>query len=154
MPYEPGAVALGPTAPVSRAGRARMIKLLLADARPEVRRGLRMWLGLQPDVTVVGETDDNDELLAMVREQQPDVVVLDVALLKGDPLAAAAAVREAAPRSLVVLLGVSDDVALRARAPAAGAVFLCKQEPCDQLLAALRQAVDRQAGPGGPTTVV
>ncbi|HZS00373.1 MAG TPA: response regulator transcription factor [Chloroflexota bacterium] len=131
-----------------------MIKLLLADARPEVRRGLRMWLGLQPDVTVVGETDDNDELLAMVREQQPDVVVLDVALLKGDPLAAAAAVREAAPRSLVVLLGVSDDVALRARAPAAGAVFLCKQEPCDQLLAALRQAVDRQAGPGGPTTVV
>jgi len=76
----------------------------------------------------------------LVREQQPDVVVLDVALLAGDPLAAAAAVREVAPRGLVVLLGVSDDVALRARAQAAGAVFVCKQEPCDQLLAALRQA--------------
>jgi DNA-binding NarL/FixJ family response regulator len=76
-----------------------MIKLLLADARPEVRRGLRMWLGLQPDVTVVGETGSNDELLAMVREQQPDVVVLDVALLDGDPLAAAAAVRAASTSS-------------------------------------------------------
>ncbi len=117
-----------------------MIKLLLADARPEVRRGLRMWLSLQPDVMVVGETGSGDELLALVREQQPDVVVLDVALLAGDPLAAAAAVREVAPRGLVVLLGVSDDVALRARAQAAGAVFVCKQEPCDQLLAALRQA--------------
>jgi DNA-binding NarL/FixJ family response regulator len=124
-----------------------MITLLLADARPEVRRGLRMWLGVQPDVTVVGETGSNDELLAMVRAQQPDVVVLDVALLDGDPLAAAAAVREAGPRSLVVLLGVSDDVALRARAQAAGAVFVCKQEPCDQLLAALRQAAGARVGP-------
>jgi DNA-binding NarL/FixJ family response regulator len=123
-----------------RPGGARMIKLLLADARPEVRRGLRMWLGLQPDVTIVGETGSNDELLTMVREREPDVVVLDVALLDGDPLAAAAAIRAVAPLSLVVLLGVSDDVALRARAQAAGAVFVCKQEPCDQLLAALRQA--------------
>jgi DNA-binding NarL/FixJ family response regulator len=127
-----------------------MITLLLADARPEVRRGLRMWLGVQPDVTVVGETGSNDELLAMVRAQQPDVVVLDVALLDGDPLAAAAAVREAGPRSLVVLLGVSDDVALRARAQAAGAVFVCKQEPCDQLLAALRQAAGARVGPAQP----
>jgi DNA-binding NarL/FixJ family response regulator len=123
-----------------RPGGARMIKLLLADARPEVRRGLRMWLGLQPDVTIVGETGSNDELLTMVREREPDVVVLDVALLDGDPLAAAAAIRAVAPLSLVVLLGVSDDVALRARAQAAGAVFVCKQEPCDQLLAELRQA--------------
>jgi two-component system response regulator DesR len=127
-----------------------MIKLLLADARPEVRRGLRMWLGLQPDVTVVGETGSNDELLTMVREQQPDVVVLDVVMLASDPLAAAAAVRDAAPRSLVVLLGVSDDVALRARAQAAGAVFVCKQEPCDQLLAALRRAADTRPDLSGP----
>ena len=119
-----------------------MIKLLLADARPEVRRGLRMWLGVQPDVTVVGETGSNDELLALVGAQKPDVVVADVALLDGDPLATAAAIRAVAPRSLVVLLGVSDDQALRARAQAAGAVFVCKQEPCDQLLAALRQAVE------------
>ncbi|HLH23211.1 MAG TPA: response regulator [Chloroflexota bacterium] len=139
MPRERGAGATVAPVHTPRQG-ARMIKLLLADARPEVRRGLRMWLSLQPDVMVVGETGSGDELLALVREQQPDVVVLDVALLAGDPLAAAAAVREVAPRGLVVLLGVSDDVALRARAQAAGAVFVCKQEPCDQLLAALRQA--------------
>ena len=119
-----------------------MIKLLLADARPEVRRGLRMWLDVQPDVAVVGETGSNDELLAMVRASEPDVVVLDVALLDGDPLAAATEIRAVAPSSLVVLLGVSDDVALRARAHTAGAVFVCKQEPCDQLLAALRQAAE------------
>ncbi|HEY7062111.1 MAG TPA: response regulator [Chloroflexota bacterium] len=119
-----------------------MLKVLLADARQEVRRGLRMWLGLQPDVAVVGETDSSAELMALVREHQPDVVVLDLALLHGDAVAAAATVRAAAPRSLVVLLGVCDDAALRARAQAAGAVYVCKQEPCDQLLAALRQAAN------------
>src|SRR5579883_2530373 len=76
MPRERGAGATVAPVHTPRQG-ARMIKLLLADARPEVRRGLRMWLSLQPDVMVVGETGSGDELLALVREQQPDVVVLD-----------------------------------------------------------------------------
>ena len=117
-----------------------MIKVLLADERPEVRRGLRMWLTLQPDVTVVGEAGDNAELLTLVWEQQPDVVLLDVGLPGSDGLATAAALREVAPGSAVILVALRDDAALRERAQAAGAAFICKQEPCDRLLGALRRA--------------
>jgi DNA-binding NarL/FixJ family response regulator len=117
-----------------------MIKVLLADERPEVRRGLRMWLTLQPDVTVVGEAGDNAELLTLVWEQQPDVVLLDVGLPGSDGLATAAALREVAPGSAVVLVALRDDAALRERAQAAGTAFICKQEPCDRLLGALRRA--------------
>lgn len=54
------------------------IRLLLVDDHPVVRRGLRGYLELEPDFTVVGEAGEGEEALRAIEETHPDVVLLDL----------------------------------------------------------------------------
>lgn len=54
------------------------IRLLLVDDHPVVRRGLRGYLELEPDFTVVGEAGDGEEALLAIEATRPDVILLDL----------------------------------------------------------------------------
>jgi DNA-binding NarL/FixJ family response regulator len=122
-----------------RPGTTGPIRILLADAAPMQRSGLRMALTGADGLTVVGETGDGAEAVELARRLLPDVVVLDVALPRLDGLAATRAIRDA--RLPVRVLVLTDDdredhVVGAITAGAAG--FLCKDVPPDELVAALR----------------
>jgi DNA-binding NarL/FixJ family response regulator len=122
-----------------------MIRLLLVDDQPAVRRGLGMRLHMEPDIQVVGEASTGREALSLAQELAPDVVLMDVEMPEMDGIEATAALRKAVSQSAVVILSIHDDVYTRNRARAAGAVaFVEKRGPTDTLLAAIRQAA-RQA---------
>jgi DNA-binding NarL/FixJ family response regulator len=55
-------------------------RVLLADDHVLVRRGVRMILDMQPDLTVVAEAGDGVEAVAALREQEVELAVLDVAM--------------------------------------------------------------------------
>ncbi len=55
-------------------------RVLLADDHVLVRRGVRMILDMQPDLTVVAEANDGVEAVAALREREVDLAVLDVAM--------------------------------------------------------------------------
>ena len=74
-----------------------MIKILLVDDDPNIRRGLRMLLVIEPDFSVVGEAGDGWEALRLARELQPDVVVMDIRLPNLDGLSAAERLRASQP---------------------------------------------------------
>ena len=57
-----------------------MIRVLIVEDEPRVRRHLRQRLELEPDLAVVGEAADADEALAAMAAEPVDVVVLDVVL--------------------------------------------------------------------------
>ncbi|MCH8055140.1 MAG: response regulator transcription factor [Deltaproteobacteria bacterium] len=57
-----------------------MIKILIADDHPVVRRGLRQILGEESDMTVLGEATTSPEVLKKVRQQHYDLVLLDITL--------------------------------------------------------------------------
>lgn len=117
-----------------------MIKVLIADAQPMVRKGLRMRLATETSITIVGEASDNVELKNMLFETNPDVVILDTELLKGDGFATVRALREASPLIDIILLSLRGDPALRLRAQNVGArAFIEKQEGVEKLLETLRQ---------------
>ena len=59
-------------------------KILIADTGEEFRRSFIDNLDSEPDIQVVGETGDGEELLRMVREKQPDLVVMEIVLGKID----------------------------------------------------------------------
>ena len=59
-------------------------KILIADAGEEFRRSFIDILDNEPDIQVVGETGDGEELLRMVQEKQPDLVVMEIVLGKID----------------------------------------------------------------------
>jgi DNA-binding NarL/FixJ family response regulator len=117
-----------------------MIKLLLVDDQPIVRRGLRMRLMLEPDITVVGEASSGEQALVLVESLAPDIVLMDVEMPAMDGIAATAAMRASTSQSAVVMMSIHDDDHTRARARAAGAAaFVEKSGTLEVLLATIRQ---------------
>ena len=65
-----------------------MIRVLVADDQALVRGGLRMILEAQDDIEVVAEAEDGAQAVALTRELQPDVVLMDVRMPILDGIAA------------------------------------------------------------------
>jgi DNA-binding NarL/FixJ family response regulator len=123
----------------------RMITLLLVDDEPRVRRGLRMWFALEPDIRVVGEAADAAEAVALAQALRPDVVLMDVAMPGMDGVQATAALRAAEAPCAVVMLSMRDDPATRVRAEAVGSfAFVGKHQAADTLLPVIRAAAGRE----------
>jgi DNA-binding NarL/FixJ family response regulator len=120
-----------------------MIKLLLVDDQPIVRKGLRMRIMLEPDIIVVGEASNGEQALELVESLAPDIVLMDVEMPGMDGITTTAAMRASSPQSAVVMMSIHDDVHTRARAQAAGAAaFVEKSGTLEVLLATIRQIVE------------
>jgi DNA-binding NarL/FixJ family response regulator len=118
-----------------------MIRVLLVDDQPVVRRGLRARLQLEPDIQIVGEAGSGREALRLAQIVQPDVALLDVAMPEMDGIETTVALRRTIPQCAIVILSIHDDAQTRARAQAAGAVaFVEKGGATEALLTAIRQA--------------
>ncbi len=118
------------------------IRVLLVDDQASVRDGLRMRLGLESDVQVVGAVSDGASTLAALGTLTPDVVLLDVQLGAHDGIALIDLIRRQQPASAVVMLSMYDDQLNRQRAAAAGArAFIGKQQAIEDLLATIRAVV-------------
>lgn len=117
-----------------------MIRVLLADHDPMVRRGLHMRLALEQDIELVGETGSGPEALCMAQTLLPDIVILSVELSRVDGIEATRQLRILVPCALVVMLSLHDDPATRDQAKAAGAAaFVEKRGSIEPLLAVLRE---------------
>ena len=128
----------------------RPIRLFLVDDERNVLRGLRMRLGMEPDMEVVGEAADGRTAVTGVSLVRPDVVLMDVNLPVLDGIDATAALREMVPDCSVVMLSMRDDAETRARARAAGAAgFVAKHEMDTALTAAIRHAAAANGAKGG-----
>ena len=80
-----------------------MIRLLLVDDQPVMRRGLEMRLHLEPDMQIVGEASTGREALRMAQALSPDVVLMDVEMPEMDGIDAKTALRATASTSAVVI---------------------------------------------------
>jgi YesN/AraC family two-component response regulator len=69
------------------------IRVLIADDHSVVRQGLRMFLGSDPELEIVGEARNGAEALDLSRELGPDVVLMDLLMPVMDGIAATAAIR-------------------------------------------------------------
>jgi DNA-binding NarL/FixJ family response regulator len=117
------------------------IRVLLVDDQPSIRRGLRMRLGLEPDLEVVGEASDGREAIDVAYSTAPDVILMDIEMPTMDGITATSRLSQERPSCAVVVLSLHDDLDTRARARAAGAVnFVAKHEIDRALTDAIRAA--------------
>ena len=84
-------------------------RVLLADDHVLVRRGVRMILDLQPDLTVVAEAGDGVEAVAALREQEVDLAVLDVAMPRLTGLQAAREISRWPNPPRILMLSMHDN---------------------------------------------
>ena len=86
-----------------------MLKLLIVDDHAIFREGLRALLDMEEDFTVIGEASRGDEAIAMVAEEPPDVILLDLHLPDGSGAAFCRELRRISPQSKVLILSAYDD---------------------------------------------
>jgi DNA-binding NarL/FixJ family response regulator len=113
------------------------VSVLLADDQPLLRRGFRMILDAEDDITVVGEAGDGEQAIDLARRLIPDVVLMDVRMPGTDGIEATRRITtETAVRVLVLTTFDLDEYAFGAlRAGASG--FLLKDVRPAELVQAI-----------------
>lgn len=129
----------------ARDAKARFIRVLLADDRPQVRRDLRQLLLLTDSIQVVGEAANGEEAVRLTAELQPDAVVMDLEMPVMDGYEATRRIKSETPSVRVIILSVHAGPQERSRARAVGAdCFVVKGEDYEVLVEAIH-------GAGGPS---
>jgi DNA-binding NarL/FixJ family response regulator len=115
------------------------IRIVVVDDQALVRDGLRAILEDQPDFEVVGEAGDGAAAVAVTRQTEPDVVLMDVRMPVLDGITATRRITGLGLASRVLVLTTFDLDAYVYEALQAGASgFVLKDMPRDQLGAAVR----------------
>jgi DNA-binding NarL/FixJ family response regulator len=133
------------------------IRILLADDHALVRRGLRLILDGEPDLTVVGEAGDGAEAVAAAVADPPDLVVLDIAMPRTTGLQAARELHRRRPDLPLLMLSMYDNEQYLFEALKAGASgYVLKSVADRDLVEACRAAVRGEPFlyPGAVTTLI
>ena len=80
-----------------------VIRVLIADDHSVVREGLRMFLGRDPELEVVGEAADGIEAVERSRQMRPNVVLMDLRMPRLDGLAATKEIMITQPTPIVIV---------------------------------------------------
>jgi two-component system response regulator NreC len=121
----------------------RKIRILLADDHNLIRRGLRLLIEQQPELTVVGEAEDGRQAVAQATSLKPDVAVLDIGMPNLNGIEAAKQITEGESRTSVVILSMYSDETYILRALKAGArAYILKDSAETDLVRAIQSVAD------------
>jgi two-component system response regulator NreC len=117
------------------------IRLVLVDDHAVVRSGLRMLLGSESDVEIVGEAGTAQEALEAVHQMNPDVVLMDIGLPDMSGIDATREIKRRFPRTAVVALTIHEDEEYFFKMLDVGASgYVPKRAAPEELLTAIRAA--------------
>ena len=126
-----------------------MIKVLLADDHQLILAGVRRALEEVDDLEVVGEVDSGSQVLPMIHQTNPDIVLLDLRLPDMSGLACLDAIRKRYPEVKVVVLSAhSDPEHIQAAFQRGATAYIVKSVNPVDLPSALRQALEESVYQG------
>ena len=117
-----------------------MIRILIADDHAIVRGGLKQLLSVESDFIVAGEAANGPEALEKIREQQFDVVLMDMSMPGRSGIELIKQIKNEQPKLAVLVLSMHKEEQYAVRAMKAGALgYLTKESAPDQLISAIRK---------------
>ena len=117
----------------------KKLRVLLADDHILMRSGLRALLDRQPNLEVVGESENGRETVALAASLKPDVVVMDVGMPILNGIEATQTIVTQCPSIAVVILSMHADESYVMRALKAGARgYLLKDSAAADLIGAIQ----------------
>jgi DNA-binding NarL/FixJ family response regulator len=124
-------------------GRPTKKKILIVDDHSLVRRGLTALIESERDLAVCGEAATCREALEAIRQSQPDLVIVDLALGDDDGLDLVKAMKTHHPEIPSLVLSMLDESVYAERSLRAGALgYVTKQQLDDTVLVAIRRLLD------------
>ncbi len=122
------------------------ISILIVDDHSVVRQGVRAFLETQPDLQVVGEAESGAEAVRAAAELIPDVVLMDLVMPEMDGVDATRKVKEASPRTqVVVLTSYHDDEHIFPSIRAGALSYVLKDIGPRELADVVRKAAEGEA---------
>jgi DNA-binding NarL/FixJ family response regulator len=116
-----------------------VIRVLVADDHPIVRRGVVATLTSAPDIDVVGEAADGAQAVAQAEASAPDVVLMDLRMpVLGGAAATGRLLAASRPPRVLVLTTYDTDDDIIAAIEAGASGYLLKAAPAEEILAAVR----------------
>jgi two-component system, NarL family, invasion response regulator UvrY len=123
--------------------RRTVVRILIADDHPVVRRGLRDIVASEQDMTVVGEARTGDETLEMARKLDWDVAVLDYSMPGCNGADLVREVKRHHPERPVLVLSIlPEEVHAGQVFKAGGAGYINKASANEDLTGAIRKVVN------------
>ncbi len=117
------------------------IRLILVDDHVVVRQGLKMVLGLEPDLEIIAEANNGQEALELVKKYNPQVVLMDLLMPVMDGVSAIRAIKKDFPDvEVVALTSVLEDRLVIDAVEAGAAGYLLKESGPEELVEAIRAA--------------
>jgi DNA-binding NarL/FixJ family response regulator len=114
---------------------------MLVDDHEVVRRGLRGFLELQPDIEVIGEAADGLEAARLAQELGPDVILMDLLMPKMDGLTAIGAIKHATPMiEIIAVTSFIEEEKVTSALEAGASGYLLKDADAEEVAAAIRSA--------------
>jgi two-component system, NarL family, invasion response regulator UvrY len=109
----------------------RRIKVVIADDHPLLRMGIRHMLEYSPEISVMGEAQNGQEALEMVRGFQPDVLILDLQMPILDGFQVLKILKQELPALKIIVLSANDNQLLISETLKMGAwdYFLKEEAP-------------------------
>ena len=125
---------------------SKSITVLIVDDHEMVRKGAVGYLQTQPDIIVISEAGSGEEAIELVKEQIPDVVLMDLVLPGMDGVAATRQVKDISPRTqIIVLTSYHQDEYIFPALQAGAISYLLKDVKASQLVDAIRRAARGEA---------
>lgn len=121
----------------------RLIRVLVADDHGLIREAIRLALGPERDIEIVGEAERGDEVLVRVRESRPHLLLLDIKMPGLDGLEVLDRARAEYPSLKIAMLSAIDEPQVAEQALHRGAVaYLGKRIDPAALASTIRQIMD------------
>ncbi|MGI6037030.1 MAG: response regulator [Limnochordia bacterium] len=122
------------------------IKVLIADDHELIRQGLEKILNLETHIKVVGQAADGQEVLDLVEQLEPDVVLMDINMPVLNGLEATERLRESFPHVQIIVLTIHDDEDyLHSLIKAGARGYLLKDAPTEKIVEAIEQVAQGEA---------
>ena len=118
---------------------ATQIRVVVADDHPTTRRGTCLLLESAPDIVVVGEAENGQQLVDLVTEHKPDVAIADISMPVLNGIEATKLIKSTVPSTAVLILtAYDDDLYVFALLEADAAGYLLKDVSGSALISAVR----------------
>ncbi|UGU16297.1 response regulator transcription factor [Sinomicrobium kalidii] len=115
-----------------------MIKLLLADDHPILRKGLHFLIAQLPDTMIVAEAEDGKDALDKIRHYKPDVAFMDITMPCMSGLEVIKTIKKETSKTDFVVLTMHDGIEYYRKAMDAGAnAYLSKNVTVEELMACM-----------------